>query len=306
MKSRAIPTAPVAFDATLQQLWDEHVLEVLPSVQEVEHHHRALLEYCRQDDPLFIVRALTATTRGRVYRTDSGARFKPSDNSPAWWMHALTFNGARDVDYAAAPTHMFEIGRRVPLNVNAAGWHVAHIYGAKDRDTNWQSWDSAALTRRFLRNIHPCNCFYIPKNSWQRLGEDPRVIGLVAERYSARYRSVWTEFVSLTGGHSLDSGDPEMHYECGPNLKSSAAPRRDVGHNSVASYEASRLTFKADVIEQLADDEVFEVITPVGRFRLTKREFYREFPGVVSSVSYQQHRRYNYSTLPSRALRFKV
>jgi hypothetical protein len=305
IKSRAIPTAPLSFDARLQQLWDEHVLQVLPDVREVEHHHAALLAYCREADPLFIVRALTATVRGNVYRTDSGSRFTPSDNAPAWWMHALAFNGIRDVDYTTAPTHLFEIGRRVPSNINAAGWHVAHIYGAKDRDTNWQSWDRAQLTRRFIRNIHPCNCFYIPKNSWRRLGADPKVIGVVAQRYAGRYRSVWPEFVSFAGGHSLDPGDPEMRYECSPKSKSSA-PTPNVGHDGIASYQASRLTFKADVIEPLADDAVFEVITPVGRFRLTKTEFYREFPGVVASVSYHQHRSYNYSKLPSRALRFKV
>jgi hypothetical protein len=40
-----------------------------------------------------------------------------------------------------------------------------------------------------------------------------------------------------------------------------------------ARYEFHRLGFRADVIEPLADDDVFEVVTPLGTFRMTKRQF---------------------------------
>jgi len=53
------------------------------------------------------------------------------------------------------------------------------------------------------------------------------------------------------------------------------------------SYQFSRLCFKASVIERLGDDEPFQVITPVGTFRFTKGEFYRDFPNVVASSSYR-------------------
>jgi hypothetical protein len=40
---------------------------------------------------------------------------------------------------------------------------------------------------------------------------------------------------------------------------------------------ATRLTFKRDLIEALAPDEQFEVVTPFGVYRFTKEEFHSEF-----------------------------
>ena len=74
---------------------------------------------------------------------------------------------------------------------NAAGWYVAHIYGVKDGVTDYRSWSRDELVKRFLRNVHPCNCFYVPLAVGHRYGEDPRVIAYVAARYERRYGKVW-------------------------------------------------------------------------------------------------------------------
>lgn len=72
-----------------------------------------------------------------------------------------------------------------------------------------------------------------------------------------------------------------------------------------ARYEASRLTFKRDIIEPLAGTDAFRVDTPDGSFVMTKAEFYAEFPGVVASQSYQRGL-YNYSVTPQRAYAYIV
>jgi hypothetical protein len=50
----------------------------------------------------------------------------------------------------------------------------------------------------------------------------------------------------------------------------------------------------------------FEIETPQGTFRLTKRQFYDVFPNVVDSVSFQERGRYHYSRAPVKVLAFLV
>ena len=73
-----------------------------------------------------------------------------------------------------------------------------------------------------------------------------------------------------------------------------------------AVYRYSRLCFKAEVIEALKPDDVFCVVTPGGTFRMTKREFYEEFPRVVSSPSYRIRGLYHFPKPPGRSLKFRV
>lgn len=68
-------------------------------------------------------------------------------------------------------------------------------------------------------------------------------------------------------------------------------------------YKYSRLCFKADFIEPLNENDSFIVITPEGKFKFTKAEFYRVFPNVVKSMSYQKGK-YHYPQPPKQALDF--
>jgi hypothetical protein len=72
------------------------------------------------------------------------------------------------------------------------------------------------------------------------------------------------------------------------------------------SYTAPRLRFLANVIEPLAMNDAFEVVTPKGTWRMTKRDFYRVFPNVVASKSYVQSRYYHYPKPPEKAEQFRV
>lgn len=73
-----------------------------------------------------------------------------------------------------------------------------------------------------------------------------------------------------------------------------------------ARYEYYRPGFRADVIEALDDSDYFEVVTPVGTFRLSKLEFYRDFPNVTRSRSYREAGIYHYPTVPGKAERYRV
>lgn len=71
-------------------------------------------------------------------------------------------------------------------------------------------------------------------------------------------------------------------------------------------YEATRLRFKASVIEPLLPDDAFRIITPLWDFQMTKRDFYLDFDNVVASASYRDKGDYNYKTLPSRVLKYLI
>ena len=71
-------------------------------------------------------------------------------------------------------------------------------------------------------------------------------------------------------------------------------------------YQATRLLFRADVIESLHDSEKFSVHTPEGTFSMTKADFYKVFCNVVKTKSYNEKGIYHYPTTPSKAKAFLV
>jgi hypothetical protein len=86
---------------------------------------------------------------------------------------------------------------------------------------------------------------------------------------------------------------------------SESRPAR-VEREADVEYEFTRLCFMREKIEPLGDDQVFRVITPMGIFEMSKGEFYRDFPNVVHSRSYQERGIYHYPVVPARALKYKV
>ena len=69
-------------------------------------------------------------------------------------------------------------------------------------------------------------------------------------------------------------------------------------------YSSSRLCFKADIIESLSDNDIFAVHTPVGVFQMSKVEFYKTFPNIVKTESYQKGRMYSMKTPTRKAMQF--
>lgn len=284
----------------------------------VEEFHHLLTAYLESADPVFLVRMVKGTVRGETLRTKRGVQLRPTDNAPAWWIHRELFLGrlpkrtSFERFIESVPCHMFDIP--TGENVSQAGWHVAHIFEAKNGDVAYDNWDRAEVRRRMVRNIHPCNYFYIPKQNWQRYGGDPTVIAFFCEKFSLRYQSIWPEFLRLVEGTpSLvpdDAGEFRVTYGSGtapPSERSSRGGQtKSAVEGCAASYSYSRLCFKADVIEPLKMDDRFCVVTKVGTFVFTKREFYDVFPRVVESASYREKRIYHFPVPPSRALRFRI
>lgn len=166
------------------------------------------------------------------------------------------------------------------------------------------------MARRFIRNIHPCNCFYIAKHKWQIYGGDPRIIAYFASQYVQRYNDVWAEFCASVKGPQLMNGEnfAYLPYSYG-KLHSSQHVIND--HNSPATspqltYASSRLRSKAWAIEALDPSDSFRVITPIGIFQMTKADFYRDFSNVIASSSYRDKGDYNYKDTPAKALKYLV
>jgi hypothetical protein len=89
-------------------------------------------------------------------------------------------------------------------------------------------------------------------------------------------------------------------------LNSAVATRGREAARPESTYEFSRLCFKRDVIEALAPQDAFRVVTPVGTFQMTKADFQRVFSNVAESRSYLEDGIYHYPKLPSRAEEFRV
>ncbi|HET7553193.1 MAG TPA: hypothetical protein VFK04_18010 [Gemmatimonadaceae bacterium] len=314
-----LPTpAPAAFSGSLDELCSLHVLPNLPQPAIVAAYHHQLVAYLHELDPLLLIRHVRATERRTEYVTDEGVRFIATDNAPAWWTHAVLLQGCsiapgafRDV-VRTMPTHMFDAPRGLKT-ANRAGWHIAHILDVKDRNTAFATWDRADAIGRFVRSVHPCNYFLLPKAGWRHQGGDRRVLAYFARLYSTRYREVWTEFLALARKNPprVDMSAEAIPYSYDAlDGRPGAGPRSEAGRGRrgahTAGYTSARLLFRASVIEPLEPNDLFCVTTSDGTFSMTKADFYRVFENVSRSRSYVEHGCYHYPTIPQKAEQFRL
>ena len=310
-QSRAMIPSPVVFDGTLDALYMEHVEPNLPTPAAVAYYHGLLVDYCLQENPLFLLRTAGKMERGQIYETNSGSRIRATDNAPAWWMHFLAFHGtafsragfAQEV--LNAPVSYFEVQKRFPNSINKAKWYVAHIFRVKNGDTKYQEWDRSELLCRFLMSIHPCNHFYMPNVKPQKYGEDKRVIAYFAGRYSVRYADVWPAFLECIGQSGFEAGNAVHDFGDLP-LTLSAQTHSVVPEGTLTTYRYSRVCFLARYIEPLSADQAFRMETPDGVFQMSKADFQRDSPNVVSSKSYQDDKLYHREKPMKAILRYRV
>lgn len=266
---RSYISSPSAFAGTLEELFDGYIAHNLPSAESVERVHRQLVTYAASRDALFLVRRVRGTERGVAYEAQDGVRFKATDNAPAWWMHATLLREGQIADDAigavieSIPNHMFEIAKTSAPTANQSGWHIAHIFGVGDRQVDYVSWNRADVVGRFFRNVHPCNYVPLPNPDWQKWGADERVIAFVAADFARRYASVWSDFIRLACASEASrpkvAGPIRYAYSSSPEAQSLpdttvATPSTHTSDRVKATYRASRLTFKQDVIEKLRDE----------------------------------------------------
>ena len=310
-----LPSSPSRFDGTIEEFFARVIEPTLLPVEQVVAFHRALVEYLAGSEPLFLVRALTRTERRLDHRTDAGDTFRATDNSPSWWVYgALAAGhqvapGCMDAVMRGIPCHMFDVPRVSAAVPSASGWHVAHILNAKDRDTAYRGWSREELVRRCMRNLHPVNYFLLPKVDWQRLGNDPGIVGYVGGVFRERYGEVWEEFRRLAGGAVALGASAyagvrvTLGGESAPTMRAEVASAA-ASDGPAVTYRASRLTFKRDLIEPLAGSARFRVETPDGVFEMTKAEFQQVFANVVASRSYQEGGVYHSPRIPLRAQQY--
>lgn len=211
-ESRPIPQCPLSFSGTLEEFYEEYAVHTLPPVDAVEYYHELLRDHCRNPNAVFLVRYTDPDTRKLELRTAEGERYRPTDNSPAWWFHFITFNNFRiqPEDFAEAlklvPVHRNDVRSRLRTSINSAEWYVAHIFDFRGGNKNPGNWTRVELERRFLRTVHLCNTFYVPnpktdgKRTFGRLaGENPLVIAYFRARYAERYGGTWRQFFELAG-----------------------------------------------------------------------------------------------------------
>lgn len=310
--------APTEFAGSLTDLFDHELAAVLPTVKCVNQFDLWMKQYCAEPDPVFVVRGVRGTARCNQYTTRDGTRFVAADNSPAWTVHAVLM-GQRLQTYAdfraliaQMPTHMFDVKKQVRETANNFGWYVAHIARAKDGNTDYEAWDRPEVERRFYRTIHPCNLFFVPGVRNCHLGENLSVICFIASRYAARYGQAWTRFCQAAG-FAPEAGDPDFGSTI-MTIDSRPPADQDPAHGAglltidrpAIRYAASRPKFKRDPIEALNWDEVFEVATPMGTYRFTKKQFYTEFPTIPQSRSYKDACAYHGKALHLKAQKFKL
>ena len=104
----------------------------------------------------------------------------------------------------------------------------------------------------------------------------------------------------------------ECHYKYDNNIetenKSVISEAVNTNRKLSRNYRSySRLTFRKDFIEPLANDEPFSIHVTNDNctYTLTKSEFYSFFPNVVKSDSYRSKGVYSYTVTPKKILRFK-
>jgi len=124
----------------------------------------------------------------------------------------------------------------------------------------------------------------------------------VQDYYSAKSAEVTIEDVSPLVPE-LVSAKPTTEQRARTQARRSRGHQFRV-HGDTTTYTATRLLFRADVIESLGPSQRVRIETPDGNFEMTRADFYRVFANVAQSASYLERGVYHYSRTPDKALPF--
>ncbi len=246
--------------------------------------------------PLFVRKE--AARRGPAPTHPSGRTLLPCDNSPAVWAFTLALEGScPSLDEVAdlavngkIPVKFAELKRFQAFYT--AGWKLAHIDGVGlGTRTPLEELSLDKLQEHMRLLLSPSNHFAVPK-VWAGLGEVPEVIEVIRA------------CDSHARGEALPPAAPAPTARVVPATGPTQS-RREAARPA-NSYRATRLLFRAEVIEGLAEDESFRIETPEGTYEMTRADFLDTFANVSESNTYRSTGQYSYSTTPQKARRFLV
>lgn len=306
--------APKNTVQTIDELFENYISKIFFE-NLMERFHREFMKYYRNTDSVFLIRQVKTQGRGLVFRNSTGNLIKPTDNSPSQWIHFQLFYDRMDefIDFhelsKKIPCHFHHV--KLKESVNKAGWHVAHLFSTKDYKTNVDEWDRDELLKLTLRNIHPCNYFYLPKTNQQKNDGDSNVIAYFYDKFKQKYSTIFEEFESIINPHGQRFELPQSEifintFEQSKETKTEAKKISSPLKVSSGKKTINRLVFYASEIDKLANQDSFEIITDNGIFRMTKKEFYSTFKNVAESKSCRVSGLYHYPRAPKKALQYLI
>jgi hypothetical protein len=257
--------------------------------------------------PLYIRKS--SAIRGQVLTHATGRLLIPCDNTTAVWAFTLALEGeCPSLQEVVASVRSNEIpysftglrGRFAQFY--AVGWKLAHIVevGLQTRE-QLEHLPIATLEDHFRKLVLPSNMFAIPK-AWAGLGEIPEIIEAI--------RSSGEHELSASMRAPAPSRSPAMPRASWASTqfpvseeRATAVANRVLRSNT---YQATRLLFKASVIERLTDDQTFRIETPEGTYEMTKAQFHTTFSNVVESDTYKRTGVYSYNRTPEKARRYMI
>lgn len=209
-RSPRIKPAPPSYEGSYEDFYDEYVEPNLPAPDRVVAFDALLARHFAEADPEYLIRSVLKLDRRESYRNRAGHLLLPTDNSPAWWLHSylltdLPLDGLDNAEFFwSVPRHMYDI--RLRTHLAKAGFHLAHIVNAKNRDTQWETWTAAELQRRMIFSIHPWNWCLVGKPEWARNGGRADILDWIQARYVVRYGA---DYQAWRKRHGL--AEPPMH-----------------------------------------------------------------------------------------------
>jgi hypothetical protein len=111
------------------------------------------------------------------------------------------------------------------------------------------------------------------------------------------------------GLHAALSALPPKVLDAIDTLVSGAdqEPKLTDNSNAVVEYEAARLRFVKKKIDPMHSHDTLRIKVPgAGIFEMTKQQALEDFANVFQTAAYNQSGYYHYSTLPRRALKYRV
>ena len=308
---------PVHFAGSFNTFFQDWVASNLPPPDSVEQFSTLIDAYLSEPNPIHIVRSVVGLERGQVYQTNEGCQLKPSDNAPAWWVHALLMSNISLPNdpgelFDEMPTHMF--GMSGIESLNSAGYHLAHLAPAKNRNTAWRQWSRLELERRFLVNVHPCNWFLVAKQDWQKHGGRADIIEWVCTAYQNRYGSLFTSFMERVSFELPGSGD--AHSPRAPEYKyGDQAVQRPSGRSAasapfgIQSVGTQRVSQNRPIVKQgwLGNNVLIEITTCGRRFLVPHDDLWgwvEKNTNVPNTKSWQRKRLYSWPKATTKMLEF--